>query len=387
MPPTGRATTAIHGERPPAARPVTYPIYQTAAFAVETNDDYAHLNDFESEAYFYTRYDNPTLRSAAAKLAALEGAETGLLFASGMNAITTVLLALLSSGDTLAASNTLYGGTQVFLRDYAPRCGWRVRFLSEEQLYDLERHAPEARVVYFETPTNPRADCIAIRRVVEAARRTGALVVKDNTFATPINQTPLALGVDLVIHSATKYLGGHSDITLGAVVGSRERLLPVFAARKIFGGVASPHDAFLLDRSLKTLELRMAQHNANALALATFLQAQPQVRQVFYPGLPDSPGHAVAREQMRGYGGMLCMALENLDAARALCDRLRLALNVAHLGTAETLVSIPVLTSHASLTPDELARAGLTPGMVRISAGLENIEDLIADFQQALTAV
>lgn len=380
----GSATQAIHGARDAQTRSITYPIYQTAAFAVESSDGYAHINDYQAEAFFYSRYDNPTLRQVSQKLARLEHAEDCLLFASGMTAITTTLLALLSSGDTLAAARTLYGGTITFLRDHAPRLGINVALLDEEQLYAVDQHVPQAKVVYFETPVNPRCDCLSIPRTVAAARRIGALVVKDNTFASPINQTPLDFGVDLVIHSATKYLGGHSDVTAGAVMGPTALMQTIFSARKVFGGIPSPHDAFLLDRSLKTLELRMAQHNASALALAQFLEAQPQVRQVFYPGLPSCASHAIAREQMRGYGGMLCIALESLEAAKTFCDSLRLGLNVAHLGTAETLVSIPALTSHSMLSPDELRAAGLTPGMVRISVGLENTEDLLADFQQAL---
>jgi cystathionine beta-lyase/cystathionine gamma-synthase len=384
----GKATRAIHGKLEPSARPVIYPIYQTAAFSVTSNEAYERIGDYGSgDEYFYTRYDNPTLRNVAEKLAKLENAEECLLFASGMNAITTVLLTLLRSGDTIATSRALYGGTVSFLRDYAPTYGINVVLLDEAELYAVDRHAPDAKVVYFETPVNPRTDCILIRRVVEAAKRIPAKVVIDNTFASPVNQMPLDLGVDLSIHSATKYLGGHNDITLGAVMGSREDILPLFAARKVFGGIPSPHDAFLLDRSLKTLEIRMQQHNTSALALARFLEDAPKVRQVFYPGLESSPSYAIAQEQMRGGGGMICITLDNLDAAKALCEHLQVALQVAHLGGPETLVSIPALTSHAALNEDELRKVGLSPGMVRISVGLENTEDLIEDFQQALAAI
>jgi cystathionine beta-lyase/cystathionine gamma-synthase len=383
----GSATQSIHGQRDSHVRPVAYPIYQTAAFAVEDSSGFAHINDYGGADYFYTRYDNPTIRHVSDKLAQLEHAEACLLFSSGMTAITTTLMAFLAAGDTVAVSNALYGGTLSFFNNWAPRFGIHVVTLTEEQLYAVDQHAPQAKVVYFETPVNPRCDCLSIRRVVEAAQRIGALVIKDNTFATPINQTPLDLGVDLSIHSATKYLGGHSDITLGAVMGRRDHLAAVFTARKVFGGIPSPHDAFLLDRSLKTLELRMNQHNASALRLAEFFSQQPQVRQVLYPGLPSSPSHVIAREQMRGFSGMLCIELADLTAAKAFCDRLQIALHVAHLGTAETLVSIPVLTSHSMLNAEALAAARIAPGMVRISVGLENIEDLIADFAQALTAV
>jgi cystathionine beta-lyase/cystathionine gamma-synthase len=386
--PRGKATRAIHGKLEPSARPVTFPIYQTAAFSVASNEAFARLSDYgDGDEFFYTRYDNPTLRAVSEKLAKLENAEECLLFASGMSAITTTLLTLLRSGDTIAASRALYGGTVAFLRDYAPTYGIKVVLLDEAALYAVNEHAPDAKVVYFETPVNPRTDCLSIRRTVEAARQIKAKVVMDNTFASPINQTPLDWGVDVVIHSATKYLGGHNDITAGAVMGSRAEILPLFAARKVFGGIPGPQDAFLLDRSLKTLEIRIQQHNASALALARFLEDSPQVKQVFYPGLDSSPSYAVAQEQMRGGGGMLCITLDSLDAAKRLCEQLQVALNVAHLGGAETMVSIPVLTSHSMLNEEELRKAGLAPGMVRISVGLENTEDLIDDFQQALAAL
>jgi cystathionine beta-lyase/cystathionine gamma-synthase len=383
----GKSTTAIHGKIEPSARPVTYPIYQTAAFSVESNEAYARLSDYGNDEYFYTRYDNPTLRNVSDKLAKLEHAEEGLLFASGMTAITTTLMTFLDQGDTIASSRALYGGTLQFFRDYAPRFGIKVVLLDEDELYAVDQHAPEAKIVYFETPVNPRTDCLSIRRIVEAAKRIGALIVADNTFASPINQNPIDFGVDLVIHSLTKYIGGHNDVTGGAVLGSRERLLPVFAARKIFGGIPSPHDAFLIDRSLKTLEIRMAQHNVSALTIARFFEDEPKVKVALYPGLESLPSHAIAREQMRGYGGMVCIDLGSLEAAQAFCDHLKIALNVAHLGGPETLIAIPVITSHASLTPEELAKAHLSPGMVRISIGLENTEDLIADFKGALAAV
>ncbi|HEX2619104.1 MAG TPA: aminotransferase class I/II-fold pyridoxal phosphate-dependent enzyme [Phototrophicaceae bacterium] len=387
----GPSTTGIHGmhdddHHDANAHPVTYPIYQTAAFYVESNEAYARINQYGGDEYFYTRYDNPTLRNVSQKLAQLEHAEECLLFASGMTAITTTLMALLRSGDTIAASQSLYGGTQVFLRDVAPRYGINVVLLSNEQLYEVDQYAPQAKIVYFETPVNPRTDCVSIRRVVTAAKRIGALVVKDNTFASPINQNPLDFGVDLVLHSVTKYIGGHSDVTAGAVMGSRALIEPIFSARKVFGGIPSPHDAFLLDRSLKTLELRMQQHNASALKLAEFFEAESKVKQVLYPGLPSSPDYAVACEQMRGFSGVLCLTLASLDAAKAFCDNLKLVMNVAHLAGPETMVCIPVLTSHSMLNEEELRQAKIAPGMVRVSVGLENTEDLIVDFEQALVA-
>lgn len=387
MMPKGRSTLSIHGKIEPTARPVTYPIYQTAAFSVESNEAYARLSEYGGDEYFYTRYDNPTLRNVSEKLAKLEHTEECLLFASGMTAITTTLMTFLSQGDTIASSRALYGGTLQFFRDYAPRFGIKVVLLDEDELYEVDKHVPDAKIVYFETPVNPRTDCLSIRRTVEAAKRIGARVVADNTFASPINQNPIDFGVDLVIHSLTKYIGGHNDVTGGAVLGSRDLLLPIFAARKVFGGIPSPHDAFLIDRSLKTLEIRMAQHNTSALAIARFFEDKAKVQQVLYPGLDSSPSHSIAREQMTGFSGMLCIDLGSLEAAQAFCDNLHIALNVAHLGGPETLIAIPVITSHSALSPDELAKARLSPGMVRISVGLENTEDLIADFKGSLASI
>lgn len=383
----GPSTSSIHGQRDSAYRSVIYPIYPSAAFAVENNEAYARLNDYGNDEYFYTRYDNPTLRQVSEKLARLEGAQEGLLFASGMTAITTSLLALLQSGDTIASARNIYGGTYKFLRDYAPRYGIHVIFLDTEQLYMVDKYAPTAKVVYFETPINPRADCVAIRPVVAAARRIGATIILDNTFATPINQQPIAMGVDLVIHSTTKFLGGHNDITGGAVLGARSIIETLFEARKIFGGIPSPYEAYLLDRSLKTLEIRMARHNDNALLLAQFFEAEAKVKRVFYPGLASSPDYAIAREQMSGFGGMLCIELADMDSAVRFVNALKLAQNVGHLGGAETMVAMPRFTSHAALNDDELQAAGLSPAMVRISVGLENVDDLLDDFRSALAAV
>jgi cystathionine beta-lyase/cystathionine gamma-synthase len=377
------ATQAIHGRRDSSFRSANYPIYNSTTFAVERSADYAGFGH-DRDLAVYTRHGNPTIRNVEEKLARLEQAEDGVLFASGMAAITTTLLVLLRAGDAVAAASRLYGATYRFLRDIAPGLGIDVHFLDVDELYDLEQYAPTVKVVYFETPVNPTSDCLDIRAVVAAARRVGALTVMDNTFASPINQNPLPLGVDLVVHSVTKYLAGHSDLMAGAVLGPAALIEPVYKAMTIFGGCSNPHEAALLDRSLKTLAVRVAAHNQTAQALAEFFAAQPQVRRVHYPGLPSSPVHEIARQQMRGFGGMLAIELADLDAASRFCDALEVALNATSLGSVETLVSIPVLTSHTNISDEELRRAGVTPGTIRISAGLEDVDDLLADFQQAL---
>lgn len=380
------ATQAVHGRRDTSFRSANYPIYHSTTFAAARSADYTGPVP-DRYKVGYTRYSNPTIRNVEEKLARLEHAEDGVLFASGMAAVTTTLLALLRAGDAVAASTRLYGATYRFLRDFAPGLGLDVHLLDADELYDLERYAPHAKLVYFETPVNPTCACLDISAVVTAARRVGALTVMDNTFASPINQNPLLLGVDLVLHSATKYLGGHSDLMAGAVLGPAGLIDTVHRAMVVFGGCSNPLEAALLDRSLKTLAVRVAAHNQTAQTLAEFFAAEPKVRQVHYPGLPSSPDHETAKRQMHGFGGMLAIELADLDAASRFCDALQIALNATSLGSVETLVSIPALTSHVGLSEGELRRAGVTPGTVRISVGLEDTADLIADFQQALARV
>jgi cystathionine beta-lyase/cystathionine gamma-synthase len=353
---------------------------------VERSDDYEKKRGQE-DFFIYSRHGNPSIRNIEEKLARLEKTDDAVFFSSGMAAITSSLLGFLNEGDVLAASRRLYGTTYRFMRDVLPRLGIEVRFLEEEALYDLPRTCPDAKIVYFETPINPTTDCVDIRRVVESARSIGAAVFMDNTFASPINQNPAELGVDVVLHSATKYLGGHSDVVAGVAASTAERCKTIAEMRRFLGGSLNPVDAFLLDRSLKTLEVRVRQHNESAQKLAEFFAAEKKVKRVLYPGLPGSESHEIARRQMRGFGGMLCIELKDLDAAKRFCDSVTVALNATSLGGVETLVTIPVLTSHAGMTPEELQTARVTPGMVRISTGLENTDDLIRDFSAALQKV
>jgi len=382
----GPSTVAIHGRRDTVYRSATYPIFQTSSFGVERSDDYEKKRGQE-DFFIYSRHGNPSIRNIEEKLARLEKTDDAVFFSSGMAAITSSLLGFLNEGDVLAASRRLYGTTYRFMRDVLPRLGIEVRFLEEEALYDLPRTCPDAKIVYFETPINPTTDCVDIRRVVESARSIGAAVFMDNTFASPINQNPAELGVDVVLHSATKYLGGHSDVVAGVAASTAERCKTIAEMRRFLGGSLNPVDAFLLDRSLKTLEVRVRQHNESAQKLAEFFAAEKKVKRVLYPGLPGSESHEIARRQMRGFGGMLCIELKDLDAAKRFCDSVTVALNATSLGGVETLVTIPVLTSHAGMTPEELQTARVTPGMVRISTGLENTDDLIRDFSAALQKV
>jgi cystathionine beta-lyase/cystathionine gamma-synthase len=379
-----KSTRAIHGRRDPQYRGSAYPIYQSAGFAVNTSDDYERYLRGEEDFYIYSRIHNPTVRNVEEKLAQLENAEDGVLFASGMAAITSAILSVVKAGNTIAASQYLFGTTLRFLDRVLPRFGIQTVFLDDDDFYQLQQHVPDAKLVYFETPINPTCKCLDIRRVVTAAREIGAVTMLDNTFASPINQNPIDFGVDMVVHSATKYIGGHGDIVAGAAMGSKAHMKAVRDQRTMFGGCVNAQDAFLLDRSLKTLAMRIQQQNTNALALAQFFADERRIQKVYYPGLPDSPDHAIAKAQMHGFGGMLCIEFDSLDAAKMFCDSVDVAVNATSLGSIETLVSIPVLNSHAFLNDDELRAAGVTPGMVRISAGVEAIDDLIADFKQAL---
>lgn len=383
----GKSTEAIHGRRDESFRSGTYPIYQTSNFAVEKSDDYRSFIADEEEFYIYSRYRNPTVQNVNEKLAKLENGESALLFSSGMAAITSSILSFVQQGDTIAASNQLYGMTYRFLRDTAPKFGIQVKFLGEDELYDVDSICPQAKIVYFETPINPTTKCISISKVVDSAKKTRAIVMVDNTFASPINQNPLDFGVDVVLHSATKYIGGHSDLMAGAVISSKKNIQAIHNSLKAFGGCINAIDAYILDRSLKTLKVRIKHHNENAMRLAKFFQSQNKVRKVLYPGLEGSESYAFASVQMNGFGGMLCIELENLNAAKIFCDNLKVALNATSLGGVETLVSIPVLTSHIKMDKHELDESGVTEGMVRISAGLEDVEDLITDFENALALI
>ncbi len=382
-----KSTRAIHGRKDKLYRGANFPVYPSTTFAVEKSDDYDRFIGDEEEFYIYSRYSNPTVRNVEEKLASLENAEDAVLFSSGMAAITTTLLAFAGSGDGIVAARRLYGMAYRFLRDIAPRFGIETHFVDESELYSMDEKFPSAKIVYFETPVNPTTDCISITKVAKAARRAGALSIVDNTFASPVNQNPIDLGVDIVVHSATKYIGGHSDIMAGAAISSRGFVKDIREAMKAFGGCINPIDAHMLDRSLKTLKVRVDQQNRSAQRLAEFFFRQRKVYKVFYPGLPSSRSYKIARKQMTGFGGMLCIELENLEAAKKFCDGLELALNATSLGGVETLVSIPVLTSHIKMSPEELKAAKVTEGMVRISVGIEDTEDLILDFKRALAKI
>lgn len=381
-------TRAIHvGEGANAdAAPLTTPIYQTSTYVFASAAEVQAYNEGRTRKFLYSRYENPTVVAVERKLAALEGAERALVFSSGMAAVASIVMALTKAGDEVVCPAALYGGTVHLLTDLLSRFGVRGRFVEIDELREPDALLGEAtRLLWFETPVNPVLRCVDIRALAAAARRRGVLSCIDNTFASPVNQQPLAFGVDLIMHSATKYLGGHSDLTAGAVAGPAGLVDRVAGVRRLLGTVLDPQPAYDLNRSLKTLSVRVARQNANAHAVAEFLERHPRVSRVFYPGLPSHPDHALARSQMRGFGGMVCVDLGgDFERACRAFDRLGVIKRAASLGGVESVCSLPVLTSQAGYSDEQLARAGVTRGMLRLSIGLEDPEDLIADLDQAI---
>jgi cystathionine beta-lyase/cystathionine gamma-synthase len=384
----GLATRLLHTAEgaQPGALPLTTPIYETTTFVFDSAHDLQRYIDGESDQFLYSRYDNPSIRALEAKLAEAEDAETAMVFGSGMGAIAATLLGLLSAGDEVLCSAAIYGGTLHLLQSFLPRFGVTARFLDLEDMRDpTAAISPRTKLVWFESPINPTLRCLDVARLAQACRAAGVLSVIDNTFATPYNQRPLTVGVDLVMHSVTKYLNGHSDVTAGAVMGTRELMARLVPARKLIGAMLDPAAAALVSRGLKTLEVRMAQHNANAMGLARVLQGDPRLARVHYPGLPDHPDHAIAAAQMRGFGGIVTIELAGgYEAATRFFDRIAVFQRAASLGGVESLCSLPVLTSQYGWTDAQLARAEVTRGMVRLSVGLETLDDLVADVDQAL---
>ena len=385
----GKHTELIHsGERKPTGRstPLTTPIYATSTFAFDSARDVERYQDGSLSAYLYSRYENPTVVAAEEKVAAVDGAESSLLFSSGMAAISTALLTLLQSGDEIVCGAASYGGTFHLIEHMLPRFGVERRFVSLEQLADPGSViGPRTRVLWFETPINPTLRCVDIRVIADACRAAGVVSCIDNTFASPINQRPLELGIDVSMQSVTKYLNGHSDVTGGVLSGSQARLAPFAKARRLLGGIMDPQPAYALSRGLKTLPLRVGRHNANAMAVAEFLAGHPAVARVYYPGLASHPDHAVAARQMSGFGGMVCVDVTGgQTAAYRAFDRFKVIQRAASLGGVESLCSLPILTSQYGMTDDELEQAGVTRGMMRLSIGLEDAGDLIDDLNQAL---
>jgi cystathionine beta-lyase/cystathionine gamma-synthase len=379
-------TRAVHGDRTAAAGPLTAPIVQSATFVMESSAEMRRYLEGDEGLYLYTRYANPTVRVLEEHLAALEEGEAALALASGMAASTTGILSMIEPGDEVLASASLYGGTARFVREILPRFGFRGRVVPVADLHKVASLAGErTRLVVLESPTNPMVEVVDIAAVAAAAHGRGIGVFVDNTFATPVVQRPLKLGADLVMHSLSKALGGHSDIIGGALVGSQARIDKAHALLKVMGGCIDPHTAFLVERGLKTVHLRVQRQCENAMALATRLEKHPKIRRVVYPGLASHPAHEVARRQMSAFGGVVTVVLAGgLLAAEKFYDRLQLVSRAASLGGVESLISLPVHTSHYGFNDAQLAEAGIDPGAARISLGVEDAADIIADVERAL---
>jgi cystathionine gamma-synthase len=387
----GASTGAVHGGERDAREDsaLTTPIHQTSTFWFQ---DSAELREFAEGRLVrdeYGRYSNPTWRAVERKLNALEGAEATVLFASGMSAATTLFLALCERGDHVVVTNDCYRRTRQFLQQTLSKLDVAVTVIEPANTIQLKDAIQEnTRLFFTESPTNPYLRVIDVPEAVRAAHERGVKVVVDGTFATPINHRALADGADLVIHSATKYLGGHNDLIAGTVSGSAAAVKPIRELCGVLGGILDPHAAYLLARGLKTLGLRMERHNANGLAVAKHLEEHPKVRRVWYPGLPSHPDYAVATRLMTGFSGVVTFEIEgDLDAAIRFTDACRIPYIAPSLGGVESLVEMPVLMSYWDYPPEERQAYGITDSLVRLACGIEDADDLIADLDQALEQV
>jgi len=381
-------TVAVHAgeEKARVFGSVATPVIQTATFAFRDNRELEEYLAGGTDKYLYSRWSNPTVAVAEAKLAALEGAEAALAFSSGMAAITSTIFALAQKGDTIIALDSLYGATYEVLTHVCPRFGIDVIWAGVDTLAATVESAPErTALVYLESPTNPNLKVVDLEAVARAAASRKVPVVADNTFATPVLQRPLKFGCSAVVHSATKYLAGHTDLICGFAAGSQELIKKVYTCRKLFGGTLNAGSAGLLVRGMKTLELRVRRQCENAQAIAEFLAGHPEVLSVNYPGLPSDPFHETAQRQMSAFGGMLAFTVKGgLEGARRVTDRMQLVLYAPSLGGVESIASLPVRTSHLYYGKEDLKRAGVSEGMIRLSCGIEAAADLIADLEQAL---
>jgi cystathionine gamma-lyase/cystathionine beta-lyase/cystathionine gamma-lyase/homocysteine desulfhydrase len=376
------STICIHaGQEPdPATGAIITPIYQTSTYVQES---LGHHKGFE-----YARTQNPTRGTLEANIAAIEGGQAAYAYASGMAAISAIV-SMLKAGDHVVVTDNTYGGTYRLFERVLTRYQLNFTYVDTSRPELIERALrPETRLLFLETPTNPVMRLADIGRAADIARTRGIRLVVDNTFASPVNQRPIELGADLVVHSTTKYLNGHSDSVGGVVVATRDEDIEWLKfIQNSAGGILSPFDSWLVLRGTKTLSVRMAAHNANGLALAQCLSRHPKVKKVLYPGLPDHPQHDLARKQMRGFSGMLSFEVESFEKARTVCNSVKLMSLAESLGGVETLVCHPATMTHASVPAERRAQIGITDEMVRISAGIEDIEDLKADLQQALDRI
>jgi len=390
--PPALATLAVWGgelDRATWNHATQVPLILSASFGYPDLEEWLDVAQGRRAGHNYSRNTNPTVEVFEEKLRLLEAGEAATSFATGMAAVSGTLFALLRPGDRVVSVKDSYGGTNQLFLDFLPRYGIQVTLCdtTDAEAIELET-ARGCRLLYLETPTNPTLKVLDLERLAAAGRRAGAVVVVDNTFATPINTNPLTLGADLVLHSATKCLGGHEDALGGVVCGSRTLVREIFHFREITGASLAPASAYLLIRGMKTLALRVRQQNANALRVASFLERHPKVEAVHYPGLTSHPGHAIARRQMRGFGAVLSFSLNaGYDGVGRLLARLTYAHCAPSLGAVCTLVGPPATTSHVECSPEQRAAMGIPESLIRCSVGIEEVEDLVGDLDQALAAV
>ncbi len=365
------------------------PVVLSVAYGYDDMDEWYDVAIGKKKGHIYGRNTNPTVQAFEDKLKILEGAEAATSFSTGMAAISNTLSTFLLPGDRIVSIKDTYGGTNKIFTEFLPRQQVEVVLCETGNHEQIEAEvAKGCKILYLETPTNPTVKITDIERMAAAGKAAGALVIVDNTFATPINQNPLSLGVDLVIHSATKFLGGHADALGGVVCGSKELVEKIYHFREINGATMDPMAAYLILRGMKTLHLRVRQQCENAMELAKYLQTKDIVEAVYYPGLENHPHHDIAKKQMKNFGGMLSFAVKGgVDTVRELLPKLQFAHRAANLGAVETTVGPARTTSHVECTPEERAAMGIPEGLIRISCGIEEIEDIIADFEQAFQAV
>ncbi|WP_213975500.1 methionine gamma-lyase [Tepidanaerobacter acetatoxydans] len=388
----GFNTKAIHaGQKPcPVTGAHVTPIYQTSTFVFKDVDQGARRFAGEEEGYIYTRLGNPTLTELEAKVAALEGGEAAIGAASGMAAISTALVTLLKKGDHIVAGDALYGCTHSFISEILPQYGIEVTMVDTSDLKNIENAMkPNTKVIYVETPANPTMKLVDLKGASDIAHKHGAIIIVDNTFMSPYLQRPIEHGVDVVVHSATKYIGGHGDVLAGLIIGPKELIdtmrIPYL---KDFGGILSPFDAWLLLRGLKTLGVRMERHCANAQKVAEYLEKHPLIDKVYYPGLPSHPQYELAKKQMDGFGGMMSFELKGgLKAGKVLMNSVKMITLAVSLGCVDSLIQHPASMTHSPVPREERLKAGITDGQVRLSVGIEDVEDIIADLDQALKEV
>ncbi len=391
----GFGTKAIHAGNVKDTQygALTTPIYQTSTFVFDSCEQGGRRFAGQEAGYIYTRLGNPTVSVLESKVAALEGGEACVATASGMGAISSCLWSIAGAGTHIIADGTLYGCTFALLNHGMTKYGVEVDFIDTSNIEEVKKHLKKNTVcVYLETPANPNLKIADIAAVAKAAHEYNKdiKVVCDNTFASPAIQNPLALGADVVVHSATKYLNGHGDVIAGFVVGKEDFIgtVRMFGLKDMTGAVMDPFAAFLILRGLKTLEIRMERHAANAMKVAEFLDKNPNVEKVYYPGLPNHPGHDIAKKQMKTFGGMLSFEVKGGRAAGVkLVNALKLVTVAVSLGDAETLIEHPASMTHSTYTEEELKASGIAGGLIRLSVGLENAEDIIADLEQALKAI